>query len=97
MLCRLPGTGSEHEHKTFRGVAMNISGVLVRAYPENIESVTELLAGFEGVEVHGSNTDGRMVVTIEQENNGQTSDLVARMHDVPGVLSASMIYHQFED
>ena len=76
---------------------MNISGVLVRAYPENIESVTQRLADFEGVEVHGSNTDGRMVVTIEQENNGQTSDLVARMHDVPGVLSASMIYHQFED
>ena len=76
---------------------MNISGVLVRAYPENIESVTELLTIFEGVEVHGCNTDGRMVVTIEQEHTGQTSDLVARMHDVPGVLSASMIYHQFED
>lgn len=76
---------------------MNISGVLVRAYPENIESVTEQLADFEGVEVHGSNIDGRMVVTIEQENAGRLSDLVARMHDVPGVLSASMIYHQFED
>ena len=76
---------------------MDISGVLVRAYPENIESVTERLTDFEGVEVHGSNTDGRMVVTIEQEHSGQISDLVARMHDVPGVLSASMIYHQFED
>jgi len=76
---------------------MNISGVLVRAYPENIASVTERLTGFDGVEVHGSNTDGRMVVTIEQERTAQITDLLTRMHDVPGVLSASMIYHQFED
>ncbi len=76
---------------------MNISGVLVRAYPENIESVSQSLADFEGVEVHGSNTDGRMVVTVEQENAGRLSDLIAQMHDVPGILSASMIYHQFED
>jgi nitrate reductase NapD len=76
---------------------MNISGVLVRAYPENIESVTRQLTEFEGVEVHGSNIDGRMVVTVEQETAGRLSDLVAQMHDVPGVLSASMIYHQFED
>ena len=76
---------------------MNISGVVVRTYPENIESVTQKLTGFEGVEVHGSNSDGRMVVTIEQESVGEISDLLARMHDVPGVLSASMIYHQFED
>ena len=76
---------------------MNISGVLVRAYPENIESVAELLTRFEGVEVHGNNSDGRMVVTVEQDNAGQLSDMIARMHDVPGVLSASMIYHQFED
>ena len=76
---------------------MNISGVVVRTYPENIESVTEKLTDFEGVEVHGSNSDGRMVVTIEQETVGEISDLLALMHDVPGVLSASMIYHQFED
>ena len=76
---------------------MNISGVLVRAYPKNIESVTHCLADFEGVEVHGSNSDGRMVVTVEQENAGELSEMLARMHDIPGVLSASMIYHQFED
>lgn len=76
---------------------MNISGVLVRAYPENIESVGRVLDGFDGVEVHGSNPDGRMVVTVEQANAGQLSDVLVRMHDIPGVLGASMIYHQFEE
>ena len=76
---------------------MNISGVLVRAYPENLDSVTATLADYEGVEVHASNDTGRMVVTVEQEHAGQLSDVLTRMHDIPGVLSASMIYHQFED
>lgn len=76
---------------------MNISGVLVRSYPENSQSVQQALALMEGVEVHGSNEDGRIVVTVEQETAGQMSDLLVLMHDVPGVLSTSMIYHQFED
>lgn len=76
---------------------MNISGVLVRAYPKNLETVTKALSEFAGVEVHGSNADGRMVVTVEEEGTGALSELIARMHDIPGVLSAAMIYHQFED
>ena len=76
---------------------MNISGVLVRSYPEHIQSVWSELAQIEGVEVHGSNDDGRMVVTVEQENAGQLSDMLVRMQDLPGVLSTSMIYHQFEE
>ena len=76
---------------------MNISGVLVRAYPENISSVGEILTQMEGVEVHGNNSDGRIVVTVEQEDANLMSDVLTGMQDIPGVLSASMIYHQFED
>ncbi len=76
---------------------MNISGVLVRAFPENIDAVTQALLRLDGVEVHGANEDGRMVVTVERETERQFADLLVQMHDVPGVLSASMIYHQFED
>lgn len=76
---------------------MNISGVLVRSYPKNIQSVWQELAQIEGVEVHGSNDDGRMVVTVEQENAGLFSDMLARMNDIHGVLSTSMIYHEFEE
>ena len=76
---------------------MDISGVLVRAYPEHIQSVSDALAQIESVEVHGNNEDGRIVVTVEQENAGKLSDLLVLMQDLPGVLSTSMIYHQFEE
>ena len=76
---------------------MNISGVLVRSLPENIDAVTERIEAFDGVEVHGANPDGRLVVTVEEVGDRAMADTVIRIQDVPGVLSASMIYHQYED
>lgn len=76
---------------------MNISGVLVRAYPENMDAVRACLEELAGVEVHGANPDGRLVVTVEEESDRAMADTVVSMQNLPGVLSASMIYHQYED
>jgi nitrate reductase NapD len=76
---------------------MNISGVLVHAYPQQVSTVGESLIKMSGVEVHGNNDDGRIVVTVEQDDANQMSDVLTHMQTLPGVLSASMIYHQFED
>lgn len=76
---------------------MNISGVLVRAKPGSINNVTRSLNKLKGVEVHGNNKDGRMVVTVEDSTNNQLADRLIEINNVPGVLSASMIYHQFND
>jgi nitrate reductase NapD len=76
---------------------MNISGVIVKAYPVHIQSIEAVLATMDGVEVHGNNEDGRIVITVEDKNANNISDTLVRIQDVPGVLSAAMIYHQFED
>jgi len=76
---------------------MNISGVIVKAYPEKILSIEKILSTMDGVEVHGNNEDGRIVITVEQESANGLSDTLVEIQDVPGVLSAAMIYHQFED
>jgi len=76
---------------------MNISGVVVRTFPRNLQDVWQMLEQFEGVEVHGANDDGRLVVTVEKQGERDIADLLVHMQDVPGVLSASMVYHQFED
>ena len=75
---------------------MNISGVLVHAYPEQLVSIEQTLASMDGVEVHGNNNEGRIVITVEQENANKVSDTLVQIQDVPGVLSAAMIYHHFD-
>jgi len=76
---------------------MNISGVVVRTFPQDSERVTRALSRLAGVEVHGASDDGRLVVTVEQASDRLTADILTAMQNLPGVLSASMIYHQFEE
>ena len=76
---------------------MNISGVLVKAYPGNLVTIEKTLATMTGVEVHGNNDDGRIVITVEDVSANNISDTLVEIQAVPGVLSAAMIYHQFEE
>lgn len=76
---------------------MNISGVLVRARPENCEKLKQQLGMIEGVEVHATTDDGKLVVTVEASADRTAADKVYQLQDMPGVIAASMIYHHFED
>ena len=75
---------------------MNIAGVVIQARPEKLAGVEAQLLGLPGVEVHATAEDGRMVVTVEDEAP-RLADTVRGLQDVDGVLSASLIYHLFED
>lgn len=76
---------------------MNISGVLVRTFPDGVQPVSAGLIELPGVEVHGNSNDGRIVVTVEQQETSQLAEVITKMTQLPGVLDASMIYHQIED
>ena len=75
---------------------MNIAGVVVNALPEKNRMVEKQLVQLPGVEVHAVNELGRMVVTIEGNDERVVADLVSQMHTLEGVLSAAMIYHSFD-
>jgi nitrate reductase NapD len=76
---------------------MNISGVLIHARPENCAKVKQQLEQVAGVEVHTSTDDGKLIVTVEASADRTAADTVYKLQDMPGVISASMVYHHFED
>ncbi|WP_455220837.1 chaperone NapD [Kaarinaea lacus] len=75
---------------------MNISGVLVHIRPEQVDAVKSRLSEISGVEIHATTDDGRLVVTIENDD-GPMIDTMNSFHDIAGVLSASLIYHHFDE
>jgi len=75
---------------------MNISGIVVHAHPGKLETVRALLEAIPGVEIHAAGQDGKMVVTIEKNNDRETADIFEEIGKVPGVLSTAMVYHHFE-
>ncbi len=76
---------------------MNIAGVVLQARPTDLATVQAQLATMAGVEVHGIHENGRLVVTVVEEGYRETSDIVLRLHQVPGVLNASLVYQHSED
>lgn len=78
---------------------MNISSLIVHAQPRHI---AELQAqwrdphSWPGVEVHAATPDGRLVLTIEADSDGAASALFDRIRALPGVMSAALVFHQFE-
>ena len=76
---------------------MNISSVLVHAAPGKAQQVQQNLAAMQGVEVHAAETDGRIIVTVEDTSAGLMADALTDMFNISGVLSANMVYHYCED
>lgn len=75
---------------------INISSLVVAALPAQAVSVQASLTALPGVEVHAVAGDGRMVVTIDADSDDATVELFETIRQLPGVLSAAMVYHQHE-
>ena len=75
---------------------LHITSCLVHARPDRLDHVRRDLAALEGVAVHGASTAGKIVVTVETENEHGIVARLADMRDLPGVLSAVLVFHQIE-
>ncbi|OOZ40034.1 chaperone NapD [Solemya elarraichensis gill symbiont] len=76
---------------------MNICGILVHAQPTNFDAVRERLLSVNGIEVHGMSDEGRVVITLEEDDENAMADALHKVQTLEGVISASMIYHHNED
>lgn len=75
---------------------MNISSVIVIPHPDHIEAVRLRLQGVDGVELHAVSPEGKMIATIEADDDRVTTSTYEFISQLDGVLSASMVYHQNE-
>lgn len=75
---------------------MHIAGVLVHTRPEWIENVHAQLLAIDGLELHATNPDGRMVITIESDDRNEVAEALFRINTAENVLSASLVYEQSE-
>ncbi len=76
---------------------MNISSVILRAQPEKLGGVRTSLAAIPGVEIHADGNDGRLVLTIEDGAGCAPPDVFLKLHQLDGVISASLVYQYCDD
>lgn len=78
------------------GYAMNISSAIVHAHPGDVAVVQAGLAALAGVEVHAVSPEGKLIVTIESEDDGGNVATYEEIGRLRGVMSTAMVYHQTE-
>jgi len=76
---------------------MIVSGILVMTAPARQPAVCRTLAALPWAEVHQQDATGRMIVTVEAETSDQGLERLKTLKGLPGVLSAEMVIHCFED
>jgi periplasmic nitrate reductase NapD len=75
----------------------SICGVMIHVRPDKQQSVQQMLTQQKGVELHASNDEGKLVVTVESDDSYYVADTISGFKDIPGVLCASMIYQCSDD
>jgi nitrate reductase NapD len=76
---------------------MNVSSIIVRTTPEHINEVKEQINSLDRCEVHFTDSNGKIVATIEGDNiSGQMEDLKL-IQGIPFVYNAAVSYLYCED
>lgn len=73
---------------------MSICSLLVHTNPDKAGFVQSSLESFPGVEVHGGQNEGKLIVSLDQEGEEDSvADTMSAFRDIDGVLSTVLIYH----
>ncbi|KJZ33810.1 MULTISPECIES: chaperone NapD [Pseudomonas] len=76
---------------------LHIASLVVLARPELFEAVKANLRLLNGVELHQESLAGKLVVVLEMEKESEISQRINQINNLPGVLNASLVYHEILD
>lgn len=76
---------------------MNISSAVIKTLPKNLAAVKTALEASGLCEVHFSDEQGRIVISIEDDDGGDESAKLRKIAELPGVASAAFAYTYRDD
>jgi nitrate reductase NapD len=76
---------------------MNISSAILYVAPSRLDEACAILGGMPGVEIHARGTEGKVVVTLEDDDTNLAADSYVALHGIPGVASVAMVYQYSDD
>lgn len=76
---------------------MNISSAILHIAPARLEEACAALLQMPGVEIHARTPEGKVVVTLEDDDTNSAADSYVALHGMPGVASVAMVYQYSGD
>ncbi|MBF0611621.1 MAG: chaperone NapD [Magnetococcales bacterium] len=81
-----------HEASSFA-----LASAILQVRPDCIHRVQEQVVLEEGVEVHGMDPRGCLIITLEGAAGDPLTERLYRLRDLEGVLAADLVYQHIED
>ncbi|MGL5813562.1 chaperone NapD [Aeromonas sp.] len=75
----------------------HVSSLVVLTQPPLRHQLAQQIATLDGAEIHAVSDEGKLVVTLEGMSQRPIMDAIDAIQAMPGVLSAALIYHQFDE
>jgi periplasmic nitrate reductase NapD len=74
----------------------HISSLIVHARPELAAEIGTRIGQLSGVDVQPCDVAGKLIVVLETSTTAEIVERLDTIHDLPGVISAALIYHHWE-
>jgi nitrate reductase NapD len=75
---------------------VHISSLIVHVRADCRQAARASIAARDGIEIHGEDAEGRMVVVLETPSEAEILAHVAAINDIPGIVATSLIYHEID-
>ncbi|HSA81280.1 MAG TPA: chaperone NapD [Geminicoccaceae bacterium] len=75
---------------------IHVASLVVHVRPERVAELEEAIAAFAGAEVAAADRSGKLVVTLEADDERRIADQLDAIGALPGVLSATLVAHHAE-
>ncbi|MGX9462340.1 chaperone NapD [Shewanella sp. A14] len=75
---------------------LHVTSLIVQVQPEQMAEVRKKIMAIENAEL-SANNDVKLVVVVEGSSQKSLMDDISTINAIPGVLSATMVYHQSEE
>ncbi|MCY1423326.1 assembly protein for periplasmic nitrate reductase [compost metagenome] len=76
---------------------LHIASLVVLTRPEHLATVKANLCLLDGLELHQQSPAGKLVVVLEASHENQILERIEQINNLPGVLNAALIYHEYLD
>lgn len=85
------------ENNDMNRAEFHVSSLVVLTQPSLRHRLAEQIGALDGAEIHAVSDEGKLVVTLEGPSQRPIMDAIDAINALPGVLSAALIYHQFDE
>ncbi len=74
----------------------NLASLVAYVRPEWLDRTEEAVARIPGMEVHGRDDKGKLVIVIEAASDGELSERIDEVDRLAGVLVTALVYQAHE-